>query len=261
MIERVVQAELLDELPHDDPGAVGSRRDLRRINAGMGNAAKVARALNEAFPREPPRRIFDLGAGDGSLLLGVARRMECSRRPALRSFGNSGSNSDMSPPTLSPATAASKRPSTAAVLVDRQARLQPEIRRRLEAMNWTVQAVVADVFHFCENGVGMADAIIANLFLHHFTDVQLRQLFRLVSAKTRVFVSVEPRRSRPASYASRLLLLMGCNSVTRHDAVVSVKAGFAGRELASLWPAEGGWELSEGRAGLFGHLFVARRLT
>lgn len=259
MIQRVVQPELLDELPHADPGAIGSRRDLRRINAWMGNAGKVARALSKALAGKVPRRIFDFGAGDGFLLLGVAHRMEAWRTRGARSFGSPGFNGALAAPNLSPEAAASKRPFTSVVLVDRQARVPPQIQHRLEAMNWTVQTVTADVFHYCENEAGMADVIIANLFLHHFTNVQLKRLFGLVTDKTRVFVSVEPRRSRPALFASHLLWLIGCNSVTRHDAVLSVRAGFARRELSSLWPGYRGWELNEGRAGLFSHLFVARR--
>jgi hypothetical protein len=59
---------------------------------------------------------------------------------------------------------------------------------------------------------------------------------------------------------SRLLWAIGCNSVTRHDAAVSVGAGFAGSELAALWPPApaGRWNLVEESAGLFSHLFMAK---
>jgi hypothetical protein len=52
--------------------------------------------------------------------------------------------------------------------------------------------------------------------------------------------------------------MVGCSEVTRHDAIVSVRAGFAGRELSMLWPAEG-WDTAEKSAGLFSHSFAARR--
>ena len=55
--------------------------------------------------------------------------------------------------------------------------------------------------------------------------------------------------------AAKLVGLIGCNSVTRHDAVVSVRAGFTNRELSDLWPTQGAWLLQEQRAGLFSHLF------
>jgi hypothetical protein len=48
--------------------------------------------------------------------------------------------------------------------------------------------------------------------------------------------------------------------VTRHDATVSVRAGFSGDELSALWPDKKNWQLTEHRTGFFSHLFVARRL-
>jgi len=58
---------------------------------------------------------------------------------------------------------------------------------------------------------------------------------------------------------SRLLRLIGCNRVTRHDAPISVRAGFTGQELSQLWPAGQGWLLEERPAGWFSHLFIAQR--
>jgi hypothetical protein len=54
--------------------------------------------------------------------------------------------------------------------------------------------------------------------------------------------------------------MIGCNDVTRHDAIVSVRAGFKNRELSELWPAGGAWILHEHAYGLFSHYFVARRV-
>jgi SAM-dependent methyltransferase len=231
-MERVVQPELLDELPADDPRAVRSRRDLRRVNAWMGNAATLARALQEAFPTRAPRRLVEIGAGDGQFLLGIARNL----------FRRAGRGNDCS-----------------AVLVDRQALLPAATQEHFTTFNWRVRAVKADVFDYFENGAETADAIIANLFLHHFPDEQLKNLFRLAHKKARVLIAVEPRRSHTALFCSRLLWLIGCNAVTRHDAVVSVRAGFAGRELSTLWPDPEPARLIERSAGLFSHLFVVRR--
>ena len=41
-MKRIVQPELLDALPPDDPRAVRSRRDLRRVNAWMRNHTIMA---------------------------------------------------------------------------------------------------------------------------------------------------------------------------------------------------------------------------
>ncbi|HEX3890808.1 MAG TPA: FAD-dependent monooxygenase, partial [Verrucomicrobiae bacterium] len=51
-----------------------------------------------------------------------------------------------------------------------------------------------------------------------------------------------------------------CNNVTRHDAIVSVRAGFSGEELSALWPDKKNWRLTERHSGLFSHLFVAQKI-
>ena len=62
---RVIQPELLDSLPPDDPDAQHSRRDLRRINTLMGNHRWLARVLPALL--EPGERALELGAGSGEL--------------------------------------------------------------------------------------------------------------------------------------------------------------------------------------------------
>src|SRR6185312_2676586 len=102
----------------------------------------------------------------------------------------------------------------------------------------------------------MFDAMAANLFLHHFEAPALAHMLALAASRTRLFVGCEPRRSRFALAGASLLGIVGCNDVTRHDAVVSVRAGFRGGEIGSLWPADG-WRVEEGAWGLFSHRFVA----
>jgi len=114
-----------------------------------------------------------------------------------------------------------------------------------------------DVFDFLASPGAPLDAIVANLFLHHLDAAGLRRLFALAAARAPLFIACEPRRSRLALAASRLVGLIGANDVTRHDSVVSVRAGFRDRELSAAWPA--GWQLLERPAWPFSHLFVARR--
>jgi hypothetical protein len=81
-----------------------------------------------------------------------------------------------------------------------------------------------------------------------------------IAARCDAFVACEPRRSLPGMIGSRLLPALGVSADTRHDAAVSVRAGFRGEELSRLWPADGiGWTLSERPAGPFSHLFIASR--
>ena len=104
-----------------------------------------------------------------------------------------------------------------------------------------------------------ADVMFSNLLLHHFQPEPLAELLRLASCSTRAFIALEPARARRLLFYARFLWLLGCGPVTRHDACVSIRAGFAAHELSSLWPNREDWELTERRAGLFSHLFIARR--
>ncbi|MEM8954299.1 MAG: hypothetical protein AAGD22_09135 [Verrucomicrobiota bacterium] len=61
MNERVVEAEILDGLPADDPEAARSRRDLRRLNAVMGNHRWLRGKLRAG------ERVVEIGAGEGDL--------------------------------------------------------------------------------------------------------------------------------------------------------------------------------------------------
>ena len=232
-MRRVVEPELLDGLPTADVRAVGSRADLRRLNRVMGHAGILARALRgqltEAAFRLRPLRLVELGAGDGTLLLRVARRWSALGVTAE------------------------------ATLLDRQALVSGETRRAFAALNWSVESVATDVLTWLERTDCGADVMLANLFLHHFQERELQALLHRVAANTRLFVACEPRRGPLALTASRLLGLMGCNAVTRHDAAVSVRAGFAGRELSLLWPKGAGWNSRERSAGLFSHCFAVSR--
>lgn len=228
-MKRRLEPEWLDDLSADDPRATRSRRDLRRVNWWMGHPRTMARALRGACPREAPARVVDLGAGDGDFCARVAERLA----PGWRNV--------------------------TAVLVDRQSTVDGEVPQRLAACGWQVEVVVADAFQWLQQADRHDRAVfVANLFLHHFGSEQLAGLFEAVAARGALLVACEPRRGLWPLVSAGLLGLIGCNAVTRHDAAASVRAGFAGRELSALWPAPG-WQLHEGRAGLFSHLFVARK--
>jgi hypothetical protein len=232
-MHRQVEPEILDELPPADPGAVRSRADLRRLNSLMGNAGILSHAcrhqLAEASGRSRPLRLVELGAGDGTLLLQLAQRWSVL-----------GITAEVS-------------------LLDLQNIVSVETRHAFAAVNWSVHSVAGDVFTWLEQSGAIADVMLANLFLHHFPEQRLRTLLRLAAARTNLFIACEPRRSTRALTASRLLRFIGCNGITQHDAVVSVRAGFVGHELSLLWPAMAGWRLREERAGRFSHCFFAQR--
>jgi hypothetical protein len=230
-MERLVEPEWLDHLAVDDPGAIGSRRDLKRLNAWMGHAAILAKTLQGIRTRWTPRRIVELGAGDGDFLLTVAQR--------CRNWGN-----------------------IHVVLVDRHSVVSDSTRQQFSAMGWITETIQADALDWLEKSIDAPDElIVANLFLHHFERASLARLLRLVSEHAGGFIAVEPRRSSWSFFFSRMVRLIGCNSVTGHDAPISVKAGFIQQELTQLWPDHAGWRLRETEAGFFSHLFASVRVS
>lgn len=63
---RIVQPEILDQLPHCNVDAIASRRDLVKINHLMGNYRWIRSQLN-GERTNPENRYLELGAGDGAL--------------------------------------------------------------------------------------------------------------------------------------------------------------------------------------------------
>jgi Methyltransferase domain len=227
-VKRIIQPEILDRLPPDDPRAIRSRRDLRRINGLMGNQHLMAGALQKFFHDHPVKQIVEIGAGDGSFLLRVAQKI------------------------------APHWPDVNAMLIDLQKNISKETLTAFASLSWHTEAFVADIFGWPQIE---SDVVVANLFLHHFDDLRLVELLRMISRRTKLFIVIEPRRAHWPLFCSRLLWAIGCNGVTCHDAVISVRAGFCGHELSALWPEKQGWQLTERRAGAFSHLFIAQKTS
>ncbi len=228
---RRVEPELLDQLPADDPRAIRARRDVKRANTLMMNASIMASALMKYGAGQRPRRIVDLGSGDGTLMLRVARRL------------------------------APHWPDVTVVLQDKQDIVSCATRAAFAALRWRVETSAADVFDFLAGACPSSmDVVTSNLFLHHFVDEELVRLLACVAQLAPLVVVCEPRRARFVVRASRLLWAVGFSDVGVHEAVVSARAGFRDRELSALWPAEGRWELTEHAVGPFSHRFAARRI-
>ncbi|MDE2082295.1 MAG: class I SAM-dependent methyltransferase [Burkholderiales bacterium] len=243
-LARVVAAEALDLLPPASRAARRSRHDLRRVHLAMGSRGIVVRgwqSLVGAGRAAGPLRILELGAGDGSLLLGVAR-------------------------ALAPAW-----PQVQLTLLDRHAVVSAATLAAYARLGWQVQLEVADVLDWAAHAGGSAghapqarharwDLVTTTLFLHHFQGPQLAAVLAAAAQRADRFFACEPRRHGLTLAASHLVGALGAGAVTRQDAVLSVRAGFRARELSAAWP--GGrrtWSTHEYAAGLFSHCFSAHR--
>lgn len=227
---RTIEPELLDTITADDPRAIRARYDLRRVNTIMGHTKIWKRLLHERISPEQnqlPVNIVELGSGDGTLMLQLAR------------------------------TLATQWPRSRLFLTDRHPAVNNKTLDAFAALGWQVVIVEADIMDWINN-MPRCDLVVANLLLHHFNDRQLAGLFSHIAGRTGFFAACEPRRSSFALLGSHLLGLIGCGPVARYDAVVSVHAGFSGTELSALWPDRNNWQIKESGAGLFSHTFIAQ---
>ncbi len=192
---RKLTPELLDHLPHADPRAQRSRRDLRCINFFMGNERWLISQLPHAMPS-----VSEIGAGDGHLLSRIAKQ----------------------------------HPSLALKAYD----LAPRPASFPSSIEW----IQGDVFS--QLGSKDGGVLLANLFLHHFTDQQLAELGRWMEPFDCLLICEPWRALLPqlmGKFASPLI-----HPITRHDMRVSIEAGFVPGEMAKLLRlADLGFEVKE----------------
>lgn len=228
---RIVLPERLDHLEPKDPLARRSRRDLRRVHIAMGSVSILRRMVSGLGLVEQPRRILDLGAGDGTLLLRFARALK------------------------------PRWTGVELTLLDRQDLVAAETRQAYRQLGWTVTSLHTDALSWARAPAAERyDLCVAVLFLHHFDTAELNILLAGTGLRTHAFVGCEPRRNALSRVGSAAVGLIGANEVTREDAVKSVAAGFLGAELSAAWQhVEGEWIVDEYRSLPFSHCFTAVR--
>jgi 2-polyprenyl-3-methyl-5-hydroxy-6-metoxy-1,4-benzoquinol methylase len=103
--------------------------------------------------------------------------------------------------------------------------------------------------------------VVGNLVFHHFEADELRALGAAVQRHAGAFLACEPARTRLAAHGLRLLCpLLGMHAVTRHDARVSIAAGFLDEELPqALGFSPERWSWHAGHAWLGAYRLVAHR--
>ena len=228
---RLVVPELLDELSPQDPRAERSRRDLQRIHKFIRSASILGRLIANLRLGAPPRRIIELGAGDGTLMLAVARSLE----PRWNGVE--------------------------LTLLDRADLLTEKTRGAYRQLGWNVRCLCTDVMNWVRiDAERPYDLCLTSLFLHHFEGPRLAALMQGIAHRANAFVATEPRRDSLSRLAALGVGLIGANAVTRGDAAKSVAAGFRGQELGAAWGEAGAdWMVEEFRAFPFTHCFTAVR--
>ncbi len=111
-----------------------------------------------------------------------------------------------------------------------------------------------DILDF--DGFDSQTTVVANLFIHHLTDDQLWQLSEKISP-CRALIMAEPHRYWFSKWLGYLTYPF-VNSVTRHDMIVSINAGFRFGELAGLLNLDWHWDE---RVSLGGVHSITKRLS
>jgi SAM-dependent methyltransferase len=229
-MRRRVCPEALDDLDPADPRAVRARGDLQRVHRAMGSLTILRNLIARLRLAATPKAILEIGAGDGTLLLRLARARASWRGVEL-------------------------------TLLDRHPAVSPETLEGFRKLGWRVSVACEDALIWAaEPAETRFDLCVTTLFLHHFKDDDLGVLLKGIARRCDAFIASEPRRDLLAGVGSRLVGLLGTSAITRGDAVKSVAAGFAGRELSDAWPkGSSSWQMREFRAPPFSHCFLAAR--
>lgn len=106
-----------------------------------------------------------------------------------------------------------------------------------------------------------SEIVVANLVLHHFESESLAQLGAFLNHSCRVLIACEPARRHRHQWQARLLSILGVHAITRHDARVSVAAGFRRDELPrllNLQPSDWTLTIRETALGAY-RLFAVRQ--
>src|SRR6202163_553451 len=160
---RRVESEELDGLAADDPRGRRSRRDLRRVHVAMRSISNLQRAVAALRLAVQTRRILELGAGGGTLLLRFAR----AQRPRWNGVE--------------------------LTLLDRVDLVSEQTYAGYRELGWQASLLRADALEWAASRQTRSfDLCFANLFLHHFEPAPLILLLRAVATATDAFVACEP---------------------------------------------------------------------
>jgi 2-polyprenyl-3-methyl-5-hydroxy-6-metoxy-1,4-benzoquinol methylase len=187
-MNRIIEPELLDSLPSNDPRAIRSRKELRWINALMGNERWILQQLLQQ-KKLLHNGVIEWGAGEGFLCQKIHKRF-----PFV--------------------------PITGIDLAARPYHIS-------EKISWLSGNLLQ------MQTPANAQVIVANLFLHHLTDDQLRQCATWFQHASLLIFNEPLRKATSHTWGKMLHPLL--ESVTRHDMHVSIDAGFIKGELSNIW--------------------------
>jgi len=209
---RSVAEEVMDDLNCEGEVVYQTLRELDVINQWLGGNAVTLSALKKLWvtiPAQQSLSIADLGCGSGEMLRIIAKLgQQQNRSVTLYGF-------DANPNITAYATSHSVNHKN--IFFD-----------TTNVFDATFQNQKFDI-------------IIATLFMHHFTDQQLIDLFRSWKQQARVGIIINDIHRHPLAYYSIkwLTQLFSKSAMVKYDAPLSVLRAFKKSELKKLLNAAG----------------------
>lgn len=201
---RSTEEEIMDDLNISGQVVAQTLRELNVINRRLGGNQISVSAVRKMLRGKSKATIADLGCGGGDIMAEMSL--------ALKKDGVEGkfTGFDANQHIVNYAIENTKD--------------HPEISYKpVNIFSEEFKKQRFDVIHCC-------------LFLHHFTDHQLVELFRQFNQQARIGVIVNDLQRHPLAYWSIYFLtqLFSKSAMVRNDAAVSVARGFHKKELVGI---------------------------
>ena len=214
-MRRLLTPELMD-----DPGVSRTDLDLslryiRAVNRRLGGVSALRRHLaawSADWPRDRPITLLDIATGSADLPIAAVR---WARR---KGFDLRVTGIDLHPTTLELAR-------------EHIARCDTSDLRLAASIDLRQQNALRLMDHVPP---GSFDYVHAGLFLHHLPEIEVLTVLRIMDRIARAGIIWNDLVRSPIGYAAIHVLTLGTPRIVRHDATVSVRAGFTRREAIDL---------------------------
>ena len=234
LTKRILTPELMDEPEASPDDLAVSLRFIRFVNRRLGGTRgairtieRWAREKGDQWPRDRPIRVLDIGTGSADIPVAMAKWARRHRR------AREIDAIDLHPTTL---------------------KLAREYVGEVENIRLRQLDALKLMDHY---EPGSFDVVHAGMFLHHLPDLEVMTVLRIMQRLARhgmIWNDLARRTLARAGVRTLVALTPGLPRMARHDAVVSVEAGFTRQEAIEL-ARRVGWEGIRYREVLW-HRFV-----
>lgn len=230
---RKLTAEFMDAPDASREELAEALRYLRWVNRWLGGRWALESSLARwSKDWKPSEQVTLLDVATGSADLAVeARRWGLARGFDIRVTGI-----DIHPTTLSLAR-------------EHVAGIGGEIASGIELVECDAKKLVERF------GARSFDYVHAGLFLHHLPEIEVLTVLAIMDRVARRGTLWNDLVRSPLSLGFVRLFTLGQNAMVRHDAVVSMEAGFTKAEAVDL-AKRAGWERATYRTSLWSHRFA-----